>query len=155
MATIELIKRLRKKTSAPIMDCRLALEEAEGELKKAEEILKEKGLQRAQNKSERETKAGLVESYTHLGGRIGVLVEVFCETDFVARNEEFQKLCHELALQVASMEPKSVEELLQQPWIRDESKRVEQLVKETIGKLGENIRVSRFERFELGKRENY
>jgi len=126
------------------------LQEANGDIEKAKEILKKKGMERADKKASRETKAGLVESYTHNNGRVGVMVEVFCETDFVARNEEFKKLCHELALQIASMNPESVADLFAQPWIRDESKTIEQLVKETIGKLGENIKVNRFVRFELG-----
>jgi elongation factor Ts len=149
--TVESIKQLREQTGAPVMECRTALEESGGDIKKAAEILKKKGIERAEKKGARETKAGLIETYTHLDGRIGVMVEVFCETDFVARNDEFKKLVHELALQVASMDPKNVEALLKQPWIRDESETVGDLVKETIGKLGENIKISRFQRFELGK----
>ncbi|PIU03669.1 translation elongation factor Ts [Candidatus Shapirobacteria bacterium CG08_land_8_20_14_0_20_39_18] len=148
--SVDLIKKLREETNAPVMECKSALQEANGDIEKAKEILKKKGMERADKKASRETKAGLVESYTHNNGRVGVMVEVFCETDFVARNEEFKKLCHELALQIASMNPESVADLFAQPWIRDESKTIEQLVKETIGKLGENIKVNRFVRFELG-----
>jgi len=148
--SVDLIKKLREETNAPVMECKSALQEANGDIEKAKEILKKKGMERADKKASRETKAGLVESYTHNNGRVGVIVEVFCETDFVARNEEFKKLCHELALQIASMNPESVADLFAQPWIRDESKTIEQLVKETIGKLGENIKVNRFVRFELG-----
>jgi len=145
----DLIKKLREETNAPVMECKLALQESDGDLEKAKEILKKKGIERAEKKASRETKNGLIESYTHLG-KVGILVEVFCETDFVARNEEFTKLCHELTLQIASMNPESVEKLLEQPWIRDESVTIEQLVKQTIGKLGENIKVNRFIRYELG-----
>lgn len=149
--TTDQIKKLREETNAPVMECKMALKEASGDFTKAKEILREKGLERAEKKAARVTNSGWVESYTHNGGRVGILVEVFCETDFVAKNELFQNLCHELALQIASMNPESVEILLTQPWIRDESKTIEILVKETIGKLGENIRVSRFIRFELGE----
>jgi len=148
--SVDLIKKLREETNAPVMECKSALQEANGDIEKAKEILKKKRTESADKKASRETKAGLVESYTHNNGRVGVMVEVFCETDFVARNEEFKKLCHELALQIASMNPESVADLFAQPWIRDESKTIEQLVKETIGKLGENIKVNRFVRFELG-----
>lgn len=149
--TIEEIKKLRELTNAPVMECRVALEEAEGDFKKAEEILRKKGIERAEKKADRQTKAGLVETYTHNGGKVGVMVEVVCETDFVAMNEEFKKLCHEIALQIASMEPETVEKLLAQPWIRDDSKTIEQLVKEAIGKIGENIKIVRFVRYELGE----
>ncbi len=148
--TLDQIKKLREQTSAPIMECRIALEKYEGDEKKAIEWLRAKGLERADKKASREVKAGLVESYTHTTGKVGVLVEVACETDFVARNEQFRNLCHELVLQIASMEPKNVKELLGQEYIRDPQKKVGDLVKETIGKLGENIVIRRFERFELG-----
>lgn len=148
--TTEQIKKLREKTQAPVMECRTALREAQGKPEKALEILRKKGLERADKKASREVKAGLVESYTHTNGRVGVLVELLCETDFVARNEEFKKLAHELCLQVASMAPKNIEDLLAQEYIREPQKRVQDLLKETIGKLGENIVIRRFERFELG-----
>lgn len=131
------------------MECRQALEASDGDEKKALLWLKQKGLDRAAKKAEREVKTGLVESYTH-NGRVGVLVEVLCETDFVARNEAFQKLVHELTLQIASMNPKNVEELLEQEYIRDPQKKVEDLVKEVIAKTGENVVVRRFHRLELG-----
>lgn len=148
--TTDQIKQLREETNAPVMECKMALKDANGDPAKARQILREKGLERAEKKASRETNSGWIESYTHNGGKVGILVEVFCETDFVAKNELFQNLCHELALQIAAMNPELVEALLAQPWIRDESKTIEELVKETIGKLGENIKVSRFIRFELG-----
>jgi len=144
------IKKLREKTGAGIADCRLALEEAIGDFKKAVEILKDKGIEKAAKKSQREVKAGLVETYVHLGGKVGSMVEIACETDFVARTDEFKSLSHEVAMQVAAMNPKNVDELLRQEYIRDTSKKIGDLVKETIAKLGENIIVRRFSRFKLG-----
>jgi elongation factor Ts len=146
----DLIKKLREETNAPVMECKSALQEAAGDLEKAKEILRKKGIERAEKKASRETKTGVIETYTHNGGRVGVMIEVFCESDFVGKNEKFKTLCHELALQIASMNPDTVEILLVQPWIRDERKTIEQLIKETIGVLGENIKVNRFIRFELG-----
>lgn len=151
MITIEQIKRLRLATDMPVIDCRQALEEAEGDENKALEVLKQKSAARAEKKAEREVKSGLIESYTHATGKIGVLVEVACETDFVARNEEFKNLCHELALQIASMNPENLDVLLSQEYVRDSGKKVSDLVKEAIGKIGENIKIVRFVRFELGQ----
>lgn len=151
MITIEQIKKLRIATDMPVIDCRQALEEAEGDEKKALEVLKAKGAARAEKKADREVKSGLVEVYAHATGKIGVLVEVACETDFVARNDDFKKLCHELALQITSMVPKDVAELLEQDYIREPGKKVGDLLKETIGKIGENIKIVRFVRFELGE----
>lgn len=144
------IKKLREQTGAGIADVRAALEEADGDFEKAKEYLRKKGLDKATSRSEREIKAGVVEVYSH-GGRVGVLVELLCETDFVAKTEEFKNLAHELALQIASMKPESVEELLGQEYIRDNTLTVEQLIKGVIGKLGENIQVGRFERIALGE----
>lgn len=149
--SIDQVKKLRKETGAPIMECRTALEKYEGDEKKAKEWLKAKGLEKAEKKSQRKVGAGLVEAYTHTDGKIGVLIEVLCETDFVARNTDFKNFVHELALQVAAMEPKNIDELLGQPWIRDETKKISDLVKEKIAQFGENIKISRFERFVLGE----
>ncbi len=147
---VKLIKQLRERTSAGVADVREALEEASGDMKKAEEILSERGLARAAKKGDRATNAGLIESYVHQG-RVGVLVEVMCETDFVARTDEFKTLAHEVAMQVASMNPKDSSTLLKQEYIRDSSKTVGDLVKAAIAKLGENITIDRISRFELGK----
>ncbi len=149
------------------MDCKKALDEANGDFDKAKEILRESGAAKAAKKSDRETSQGLVESYIHAGGRIGVIVEINCETDFVAKTEEFKKLAHDVAMQVAAVPSTlavnedelpegaegSVEEtvLMKQPFIRDGSHTIEQLVKDAIGKTGENIRIRRFARFELGQ----
>jgi elongation factor Ts len=150
------------------MDCRNALSEVDGDMEKALEILKEKGLLTAQKKTDRETTQGLVEAYVHTGGRIGALIEVNCETDFVARTDEFKELAHELAMQVAAQAPQFISEeeipegaeiapeaacLLQQPYIRDPGRIIKDVIIETIAKVGENIKVSRFARFELGNRE--
>ncbi len=144
------IKKLRGETGAGIADCRGALEQTQGDMEKAKEILKKKGLDKAFQKKEREVKAGLVEVYSH-NGKVGVLVELLCETDFVAKTEDFKNLAHELSLQVASMNPSSVEELLSQEYIRDNSVIIDQLIKSVVGKLGENIQVGRFERIALGE----
>ena len=147
---VDKIKQLRKETGAGIADCRMALEEAEGDMEKAKEVLKKKGLDKAASKSGREVRTGLVEVYSH-GGKVGVLVEVLCETDFVAKTEDFKTLAHEIALQVASMNPSSVEDLLAQVYIRDNSQTIDQLIKGVVGKLGENIQIGRFERIALGE----
>jgi elongation factor Ts len=110
----------------------------------------ERGLEKAVKKGGRETSQGIIESYVH-AGRVGVLIELRCETDFVARTDDFKTLAHELALQVASMNPKNVKELLASPYIRDTSLTVEALVKQTVAKLGENITVAKFTRIALGK----
>ena len=149
--SVDQVKKLRAQTGAPIMECRTALEKYEGDEKKAKEWLKAKGLEKAEKKSQRKVKAGLIEAYTHTDGKIGSLVEVCCETDFVSRNPDFKNFVHELALQVAAMNPKNIEELLEQPWIRDETKKISDLVKENVAKFGENIVIRKFERFVLGE----
>jgi elongation factor Ts len=170
--TADMVKALREQTDAGIMDCRRALTEAEGDVDKAKAILRDRGLAAAGKKSGRETKQGLVDSYIH-GGRIGALVEVNCETDFVARTDQFKELVREIAMQVAAMNPRFISKdeatdelrqseqlsdeqvaamsLLSQPYVRDQARTIEQLVTETIAKTGENIRVARIARFELGK----
>jgi elongation factor Ts len=146
---INLIKQLREETGAGIADCRTALEETKGNLEEAKKVLHQKGLDKAGGKSDRETGAGLVEAYSH-NGKIGVLVQVQCETDFVAKTDDFKKLAHDLALQIASMAPADTEELMKQEYIRDTSMTIEDLVKTAISKLGENIKVASFSRITLG-----
>lgn len=150
MVTIDQIKKLREKTGAGVMECRKALEETKGNAKKAEELLAKWGIEKSQKKADRETKAGVIESYVH-GGKRGVLLELLCETDFVARTDDFKNLAHELCLQIVSMQPKDVKTLLSQEYIRDPKLKIEDLVKQTIGKLGENISISRFTRLALGE----
>ncbi|OGV89989.1 translation elongation factor Ts [Microgenomates group bacterium RBG_19FT_COMBO_39_10] len=145
------IKKLRAKTKAGVMDCRRALEESSGDLKKAEAWLRKKGIESASKREGRETKQGLIEVYLHNDGKIAGLVELLCETDFVARTDEFKKLAHELAMQAAAMKPKNLKEFLKQAWIRDEKKTIDSLIKELISKTGENIVVNRVARFELGE----
>lgn len=146
---LNLIKQLRDETQASIADCRKALEESGGDYKKAQVWLKKRGAEIAEKKSERETSQGVVESYVHGNGKIGVLLTLLCETDFVARTEEFKKLAHELAMQVSAMDPKDVDSLMKQEYIRDNSITVEDLIKQSIGKVGENIKVREFSRIEL------
>lgn len=151
MAQLDLkaIKKLRDATSASIADCRKALEEANGDEKKALEWLKKRAGEIAAKKADRETGQGIVEAYIHGAGKVGVLVELLCETDFVAKTDEFKGLAKEVAMQVAAMNPTDVEVLLKQDYIRDGSLTIEQLVKNAIGKIGENITVKRFVRFEI------
>lgn len=144
------IKKLREETGAGIADCRKALEESKGNFEKAKELLKSWGIDKAASKSDRVVGAGLVDTYIHANGKVGAMVEINCETDFVARTDEFKSLCHEVAMQIAAMDPKDVEELKKEDYIRDSTKSIESLVKETIAKIGENIVIKRFMRFELG-----
>ncbi len=165
--SVEAIKELRERTGAGIMDCKRALQESNGDLARAEEILREQGVASAAKKASRATNQGVVESYIHSGGRIGAIVEVNCETDFVARTPDFKQLAHDLAMQVAAMSPLYVDDseiptdgdevdpqqacIMQQPFIKDPSQTVQDLVNEAISKLGENVRVRRFTRFSLGE----
>ncbi|MEO2082969.1 MAG: translation elongation factor Ts [Desulfurobacteriaceae bacterium] len=194
--TTQMIKELREKTGAGIVDCKKALQEAGGDIEKAVEILRRKGAAKAAKKAERATAEGAIFSYIHAGGKVGVLVELNCETDFVAKNETFKELGHEIAMQVAAMAPEYVSReevpaevvekekeilrqqaisegkpehivekivegrlskffsekcLLDQPWIKDDSKTIKDLITDYITKLGENIKVRRFVRFEVGK----
>jgi len=189
------IKKLRELTGAGVLDSKKALEEFNGDFDKALAVLKEKGMKNAAKKSERAVKEGLVESYVHTGGRVGVMVEINCETDFVARTPDFQELAHSLALQIAATKPQYVSEadiptatlaeqkkifadaalaegkpanivekivqgkldsylretcLIKQPFIRDDSTTIQDLIQAQIAKLGENIVVRRFVRYELG-----
>ena len=159
------VKELRDKTGAGIMDSKRALEESEGDIAKAASILNAQGLASAAKKADRSTSEGLVVSYIHTGGRVGSMVELNCETDFVARTDDFGTLGRNIAMQVAAMNPiyldrtsipddvedvKDEELLIEQEYIRDSSMKIADLVKESIGKLGENIRIRRFSRFELG-----
>ena len=162
-----MVKELRDRSGAGVMDAKRALDEADGDMERAAALLRERGLAAAAKRAERETSQGVVDTYIHAGGRIGALVEVNCETDFVANTDEFRALVHEVAMQVAAMNPAVVapadrvgrpeldgadEEvaLLSQPWVKDGSKTVGELVQDAVARTGENIRVRRFARFELG-----
>ncbi len=159
------VKELRDQSGAGIMDCRNALIEAQGDTAKALKILKQRSLFQAQKKANRSANQGIIEAYIHTGGRIGAMVEVNCETDFVARTDEFKELAHHLAMQVAAVPPQFISQeevpegadiepqaacLLLQPYIKDPDKTVQEIITETIAKVGENIKVNRFARFELG-----
>jgi len=159
------IREMRDRCGAGIMDCRKALLEAGGDMEKALQVLRQQSLFQAEKKAKRSVSDGVIEAYIHAGGRIGAMVEVNCETDFVARTDEFKELAHNLAMQVAAMCPEfiSSEEisegadidpqaacLLLQPYIKDPQKSIQDIITETIAKVGENIKVSRFARFELG-----
>ena len=191
--TIEQIKKLREITLAPIMSCKEALIEAQGNLDEAQKILRKKGVLKAESKAEREVGAGIIDSYIHNGNQIGVLLELRSETDFVARNEEFKKLAHELGIQIASMNPiylevskipvevlnqkkeefsqdlKNIQDktkfekalegklnswyeevvLLEQMYYKDQNLKIKDLINNAIATFGENIRVSKFVRFEI------
>jgi elongation factor Ts len=170
------VQRLRSETGAGVMDCKRALQESNGDVDKAREILRQKGLASAAKRAGREAREGLVESYIHAGGRIGALVELNSETDFVARNPEFRELARNIAMQVAAMSPLVVSEdeltpeariellkehgdekkaleaavLLKQPYIRDNTKTIADLVTQVAAATGENVRIRRFARFQLG-----
>jgi len=145
------VQRLRTETNAGVMDCKRALEDAEGDYEKAKGLLKERGLAAVAKKSGREAKEGVVAAYIHAGGRKGALVEVASETDFVARSADFQKLAQEVAMQVAAMSPKTVDELLDQAYIRDNSKTIKDLVTTLAASVGENVSVRRIQRFAIGE----
>jgi elongation factor Ts len=145
------VQRLRTETNAGVMDCKRALEDAQGDFEKAKGLLKERGLASLKKKSGREAKEGTVASYIHAGGRVGAIVEIASETDFVSRSPEFQKLAQEVAMHVAAMDPKDVDELLGQAYIRDASKTVNDLVTTLAASVGENVSVRRFQRFALGE----
>lgn len=172
-----LVKELRERTGAGIMDCRLALDETGGDIDKAMEVLREKGLASADKKTGRTAAEGLVVSYIHNNGKFGALVEINCETDFVARTDDFQQLANDIALHVVGLRPRYVQDddvsneamaagkdefgdekrflnevvLMRQGFVRDPGRSVEEVIREAIGKLGENIVVRRFARFELGE----
>ena len=163
----ESIKELREMTSAGVIDCKNALLEAEGDIKKATDILKKRGLALARKKADRAAEQGIIETYIHQGGQIAAMVEVNCETDSVAHTDEFKELAHNIAMQIAAMSPQFISPedvpaeveadtdiqaacLLLQPFIKDTDKTIKDIITETIAKVGENIKVRKFTRFELG-----
>ena len=164
--TVEQVRTLRNQTGAGIMECKQALVESQGDIEKATEALRLKGFAQVAKRSDRATNQGLVEAYVHTGGRVGAMVELGCETDFVARTPEFRALAHDIAMQVAAMAPAYLDEsdkahgddrpvaqvsLLQQPFIKDNSSSVGEVVRDLAAKVGENIRVLRFSRLALGE----
>ena len=149
--TMEDIKKLREETSAGVMDAKKALEESDGDMKKAKEWIVKKGISRADKKADRETGSGLVFAYIHHTGTSGAMVELACETDFVARTDDFQLLAKELAMQVTSSSPENVTDFLTQDYIRESDKTIQDLIKIYSGKLGEKIDLKRFVRYQLGE----
>lgn len=194
--TTEMVKELRTLTGAGVLEAKKTLESTDGDMDKAMQILREKGADRAKKRSDRDANEGIIELYSHPGNRVGVILEINCETDFVARNEQFTELAHNLALQIAAMSPKYIAKedvseedmeselsvlraqalaegkpeeivekivsgrmnkyyeevcLLEQPYIRDEKFKVKDLITEAISTTGENIKVRRFDRYELGE----
>ncbi len=142
------VQKLRETTGAGVMDCKRALEDAGGDFQKAASLIRERGLTKAETKKERAAKSGIIKSYIH-NDRVGVLLEIHSETDFVARSEPFRQLAHNIAMQIAAMDPENVPALLVQNYIRDEKSNIEELIKETIAKVGENIEVGKFIRYEI------
>ncbi len=164
--TASSVKELRERTGAGVMECKRALQAAGGDMNKAAGILQEQGMARADKKSDRVATQGVVETYIHAGGRIGAMVEVNCETDFVARTDDFRRLAHDIAMQIAATGPRYLTAadvpaddqsraaelaLLAQPFIKDGSVTIEDLIKRNVAKIGEAIRVRRFSRFGLGE----
>ena len=145
------VKKLREETGAGMMDCKKALDEAKGNFDEAKEIVRQKGLARAEKKADRETKEGYIASYVHATGKTAALVEILCETDFVARNEEFQSMARDVAMQVVAMTPADTEELLVQDFIKDPSMTVQDVVKGLSGKIGEKFEINRFVRYTVGE----
>lgn len=144
---MKIIKQLREITSAPVMECKKALENSAGDMKKAQALLRKRDLLQAEKKKGEEAKEGVIHAYIHSDRRVGAMVKLCCQTDFVAKNKNFEVLAHELCLQIASMKPKNIKELLAQEYIRDPKKKVEDLLKEAMAKFGEKIKIEEFARF--------
>ncbi len=151
MIDYQKLKQLRADTKVSFSLCKKALEETDNDMEKAKAKLKEWGIKKAEGKSDREIKAGGIYSYVHHNHLVAAMLELGCETDFVSGNDDFKKLGSELAMQVASVPAKDVEELLKQDYIREAGKTVDDMIKEAILKFGENIRIARFQRWELGE----
>lgn len=145
------IRQLREETSCGVIECKKALEESKGDFQKAKELLRKRGLEMAAKKSDRVAKEGRVESYVHHGNKIAAVVEVNCETDFVARNEDFIAFTRNLAMHIAALNPENVQALLAQPFVKDASKTIQDLLNELVAKIGENIQINRFVRFKVGE----
>lgn len=148
MSQLDNIQKLREITGAGVMECKRALEEVNGNFDEAIKIIHERGLAKVEKRADRSTGAGLIFSYVH-NERIGVLIDLRAETDFVVKSDPFRQLVKELAMQIAAMAPQNIEELLNQPYIKDESKKVQDLINETIALVGENIKINNFARLEV------
>lgn len=146
---IEKVKQLREELGVGVIDIKKALEQAGEDIDKARQILAEQGLAEAGKKADRETNQGYVATYTHMNGKVGAMVELLCETDFMARNEEFRQFAQDLCLQVASMNPKDIDELMEQNFVKETDKTIEEVLKLNIAKFGENIQIGDFARFAI------
>ena len=145
---IEKIKKLREETQISIAECKEALKEANWDIEKAKKFLEKKYGKIAKKLEKREAKQGIVEAYLHPGKKIGAMVKILCESDFVANSQDFQKLAHEICLQIAAQDPKEVP-LLEQNWIRDETKKIKDLIEEYMAKFGEKIVIAEYCRFKI------
>ncbi|MFA6492927.1 MAG: translation elongation factor Ts [Patescibacteria group bacterium] len=150
MTSAQDVAKLRTVTGAGVMDCKKALEESNGDFDKAQKILASNAQSIAQKKAERAANQGLIETYNH-ASKIGVVLEIACESDFVAKNDEFKDLAHNIAMQIASINPKDLPELLEGSYIKDDSLTIKDLIDQATAKIGENIKVKRFIRYELGE----
>ena len=148
MVSIDEIKKLREDTGISVVECQKALREAGGDLERAKEILKAWGKDFAKTRMEREVKQGIIDAYIHCGRKVGVLIDLRCETDFVAKSDDFKTLSHEICLQLAAISPDEIP-LLEQPWIKDQTKTVKDLIDAAIAKMGENIILEKFTRYAL------
>jgi len=148
MANIDQIKKLRNVTGVSLMKCKEALEKANGNIEEAREVLKKQGQEFAQKRLDRKTKEGIIDSYIHAGKKVGVMIELQCESDFVARSDGFQKLAHEICLQIAAVSSRDIP-LLEQPWIKDTKRTIKDLISDYIMKFGENVSLKQFIRYEL------
>lgn len=146
---IDDIKKLREITGAGVTDCKKACDEAGGRFNRALEILRSNAEKTVEKKSAREIKSGIVDSYIHGGGRVGVLLKIGCETDFVAKNQDFKNMAHDIAIHIAAMNPQSEEELFSQPFVKNPEISVKDFIRDAVGKIGENIKIEQFARFEI------
>ncbi len=149
MITAEEIKKLREETGLSIMQCKSALEEAGGDREKAIAILQKKGIEIARKKGDRTLGAGTIVSYVHSGDTVGVMLELLCETDFVAKNPDFKSVARDIAMHVAAMNPVDTAELLEQPFIKNPDRKISDLVSDTVQKFGERTEVGHFVRFSI------
>ncbi len=149
MITTKEIKALREETGLSVMQCQKALEEANGDKNKAIELLKKRGSEIARKKSDRNLGAGVVVSYIHTGEKVGVMLELLCETDFVSKNPEFKSVARDIGMHIAAMNPSDTVELLEQPFIKDPSQKISDIISNTVQKFGERTEVGRFVRFSL------
>ncbi len=150
MASVDKIKKLRNKTAVSIAECKKALKETDGDLEKAEKLLKERGEKVSNKRADKEASEGLIDAYIHSNGKVGVLLELGCETDFVAKSDDFKDLAHELCLQIAASDPEEVkEDFTDQPWIKDQEKTIGDLINKYIAKLGEKIVIKQYTRYQI------